>query len=155
MNAYLLLSGILASIGLYIIWTRRSDEGGSNGVHMLVAAALVTLIAAGKFLTTFSHAQQFAAFVIGLIGLLIYQQQRGSHARRAPFGYNQTSTVVLAFIVAIALFFCVQTEMSLYDGFPLVSLIMAAALLALFSIKRQEQRKNSQGVTVAAAESKE
>lgn len=153
MNAYLLLSGILAAIGLYIIWTRRVDEGGSSGVHLLVAAALVTLIAAGKYLTTFSHAQQIAALVIALTGILIYQHQKRYRSRRAPFGFNQTSTVVLSMLVAVVLFYSVQTEMSLYDGFPLVSLIMAVALLALFSLKKQEQRKSVEAVAMKESES--
>lgn len=154
MNAYLLLSGILAAIGLYIIWTRRIDEGGSNGVHLLVAAALMSLIAAGKYLTTFSHSQQIAALVVGLIGILIYQHQKAYRSRRASFGFNKTSTVVLTMIIAVALFFSVQTEMSLYDGFPLVSLIMAFALLALFSLKKQEQRKSAEVKVMSETESK-
>lgn len=149
MNAYLLLSGILAAVGLYIIWTRRIDEGGSNGVHLLVAVALITLVAAGKYLTTFSHSQQIAAVVIGLIGILIYQQQKTHHTRRVPFGFNRTSMLALILIVTVALFFSIQIEMSLYDGFPLISLIMAVALLALYSLKKQEQRK------IASAHAKE
>jgi|CXWL01.1.fsa_nt_gi NADH:ubiquinone oxidoreductase subunit K len=153
MNAYLLLSGILAAIGLYIIWTRRIDEGGGSGVHLLVAAALIILIAAGKYLTTFSSSQQITALVIGLSGILIYQHQKRFLSRRAPSGFNQTSTVVLTMIVAVSLFFSVQTEMSLYDGFPLVSLIMSVALLALFSLKKQEQRKSTDTIALKETES--